>query len=161
MLAAYCRLYHHCRNLAEGGCLLSRFHFTCCRYVLGHVACRQGLCLNENAECSQLIFSKQNKEKKATFKDIQILRGGNKIFNSQENSKTKKWPKLMFAFHTFLNNFSNNLLYVNVFTCLSLIMVAIYVKWNYHVYSREGIPIWPPWCSDLSCTDPLFSLMYS
>ena len=32
----------------------------------------------------------------------------------------------MFAFHTFLNNFSNNLLYVHVFTCLSLIMVAIY-----------------------------------
>ena len=28
------------RNLAEGGCLLSRFHFTRCRYFLGHVACR-------------------------------------------------------------------------------------------------------------------------
>ena len=25
---------------AEGGCLLSRFHFTRCRYFLGHVACR-------------------------------------------------------------------------------------------------------------------------
>ena len=40
LLAAYCRLYHHGRNLAEGGCLLSRFHFTRCRYFLGHVACR-------------------------------------------------------------------------------------------------------------------------
>ena len=39
MLVAYCRLCHHCRNLAEGGCLLSRFHFTRCRYFLGHVAC--------------------------------------------------------------------------------------------------------------------------
>ena len=40
MLVAYRRLCHHCRNLAEGGCLLSRFHFTRCRYFLGHVACR-------------------------------------------------------------------------------------------------------------------------
>ena len=36
---AYSRLYRHCRNLAEGGCLSSRFHFTLCRYFLGHVAC--------------------------------------------------------------------------------------------------------------------------
>ena len=27
-------------GLAEGGCLLSRFHFTRCRYFLSHVACR-------------------------------------------------------------------------------------------------------------------------
>ena len=40
MLVAYCRLCRHYRNLAEEGCLLSRFHFTCCRYFLGHVACR-------------------------------------------------------------------------------------------------------------------------
>ena len=33
------RLCRHCRNLAEGGCLLSRFHFRRCRYFLGHVAC--------------------------------------------------------------------------------------------------------------------------
>ena len=37
---AYCRLFRHCHNLAEGGCLLSRFHFMHCRYFLGHVACR-------------------------------------------------------------------------------------------------------------------------
>ena len=36
---AYSRLRLHCRTLAEGGCLLSRFHFTLCRYFLGHVAC--------------------------------------------------------------------------------------------------------------------------
>ena len=29
-----------CRNLAEGGCPLSQFHFTRCRYFLGHGACR-------------------------------------------------------------------------------------------------------------------------
>ena len=40
MLVAYCRLSRHCCNLAKGGCLLSRFHFTCCRCFLGHVACR-------------------------------------------------------------------------------------------------------------------------
>ena len=40
MLVADCRLCRHCRNLAEGDCLLSRFHFTRCRYFLGHVACR-------------------------------------------------------------------------------------------------------------------------
>ena len=40
MLVAYCQLCRHCRNLAEGGCLLSRFHFTRCRYFLGHVACQ-------------------------------------------------------------------------------------------------------------------------
>ena len=40
MLVAYCRLCRHCRNLAEGGCLLSRFHFTCSRYFLGHVTCQ-------------------------------------------------------------------------------------------------------------------------
>ena len=40
MLVAYCRLCRHCCNLAEGGCLSSRFHFTHCRYFLGHVACR-------------------------------------------------------------------------------------------------------------------------
>ena len=49
MLVAYCRLCCHCHNLAEGGCFLSRFHFTRCRYFLGHVACRnlpwQGLLL--------------------------------------------------------------------------------------------------------------------
>ena len=28
------------RNLAEGGCLVSWFHFTLCRYSLGHVARR-------------------------------------------------------------------------------------------------------------------------
>ena len=48
MLVAYCRLCCHCRNLAEGGCLLWRFHFTRCRHFLGHVACQnlpwQGLC---------------------------------------------------------------------------------------------------------------------
>jgi len=27
-------------NLAKGVCLLPRFHFTCCHYFLGHVACR-------------------------------------------------------------------------------------------------------------------------
>ena len=37
---AYSRLCRHCRNLAEGGCRLSRFHFRLCRYFLGHVACR-------------------------------------------------------------------------------------------------------------------------
>ena len=37
---AYSRLCRHCRNLAEGGCLLSRFILTLCRYFLGHVACR-------------------------------------------------------------------------------------------------------------------------
>ena len=37
---AYSRLCGHCRNLAEGGCRLSRFHFRLCRYFLGHVACR-------------------------------------------------------------------------------------------------------------------------
>ena len=45
-----CRLCRHCHNLAEGGCLLSRFHFTRCRYFLGHVACRnlpgQGLIIH-------------------------------------------------------------------------------------------------------------------
>ena len=40
MLVAYCRLCRHGRNLAEGGCLLSRFHFTHCRYYLSHVACQ-------------------------------------------------------------------------------------------------------------------------
>ena len=40
MLVAYCWLCRHCRNLAEGGGLLSRFHFTRCHYFLGHVACR-------------------------------------------------------------------------------------------------------------------------
>ena len=37
---AYSRLCHHCRNLAEGGCRLSQFHFRLCCYFLGHVACR-------------------------------------------------------------------------------------------------------------------------
>ena len=40
MLVAYCRLSRHCCNLAKGGCLLLRFHFTRYRYFLGHVACR-------------------------------------------------------------------------------------------------------------------------
>ena len=35
MLVAYCRLCHHCFNLAEGGCLLLRF-----RCFLGYVACQ-------------------------------------------------------------------------------------------------------------------------
>ena len=39
MLLAYCRLCPHCHNLAEGGCLLLRFHFTRCPYFLGHVTC--------------------------------------------------------------------------------------------------------------------------
>ena len=37
---AYSRLCRHCRNLAEGGCRLSPFHFRLCRYFLGHVAWR-------------------------------------------------------------------------------------------------------------------------
>ena len=37
---AYSRLCRHCRNLGEGGCVFPRFHFTFCRYFLGHVACR-------------------------------------------------------------------------------------------------------------------------
>ena len=37
---AYSRLCRHCRNLTEGGCRLSRFHFRLCRYFLDHVACR-------------------------------------------------------------------------------------------------------------------------
>ena len=52
MLVADCQLCHHCRNLAEEGCLLSRFHFMHCRYFLGHVACWnlpwQGLYNNMN-----------------------------------------------------------------------------------------------------------------
>ena len=47
---AYSRLCHHCRNLAEEGCRLSRFHFRLCRYFLGHVPRRnlpwQGLLLS-------------------------------------------------------------------------------------------------------------------
>ena len=39
MPVTYCRLYRFCRNLAKGGCVLSRFHFTRCRYFWGHVAC--------------------------------------------------------------------------------------------------------------------------
>ena len=39
-LSLICRLCRHCRDLAKGGCLLSRFHFMRCRYFLGHVACR-------------------------------------------------------------------------------------------------------------------------
>ena len=39
MLVAYCGLCRHCCDLAERGCLLSRFHFTHCHYFLGHVAC--------------------------------------------------------------------------------------------------------------------------
>ena len=35
----FSQLCHHCRNLAEGSCLLTQFHFTLCRYFLGHVAC--------------------------------------------------------------------------------------------------------------------------
>ena len=38
---AFSRLFRHGRNLAERGCLLSRFHFTLCGYFLGHVACRK------------------------------------------------------------------------------------------------------------------------
>ena len=33
-------LWRHCGNLAEGGCLLLRFHFTRCCYLFGHVACQ-------------------------------------------------------------------------------------------------------------------------
>ena len=40
MLVTHCRLCHHCHNLSEAGCLLSWFHFTCCCYFLGQVACR-------------------------------------------------------------------------------------------------------------------------
>ena len=40
MLVAYCRLCGHCCSLAEGGCLLSQFHFTRCHYFLGNVACQ-------------------------------------------------------------------------------------------------------------------------
>ena len=39
MLVAYCPFCLHCHNLAEGGCLLSWFHFKRCHYFLGHVAC--------------------------------------------------------------------------------------------------------------------------
>ena len=53
LLFGLCRLSEftrrHCHNLAEGGCLLSWFHFTRCRYFLGYVASRnlpwQGLLL--------------------------------------------------------------------------------------------------------------------
>ena len=58
MLVAYCRLCRHCRYLAEGGCLLSRFHFTRCCHFLGHVAFRnlpwQGLMYRNPP--SQLFF---------------------------------------------------------------------------------------------------------
>ena len=40
MLVVYCRLCRHCRNLARGGCLLSRIHCTRCCYFLSHVPCR-------------------------------------------------------------------------------------------------------------------------
>ena len=36
---AYSWLCHPCRNLTEGGRLLSQFHFTLCRYFLCHVIC--------------------------------------------------------------------------------------------------------------------------
>ena len=63
MLVAYCRLCRHCCNLAEGGCLLSRFHFTRCRHILGHVACRnlpwQGLIgSHEETCCNNIIKSR-------------------------------------------------------------------------------------------------------
>ena len=62
------RLCRHCRNLAEGGCLFSRFRFMRCRYFLGHVACRnlpwQGLYYGQFAlslgKESSHIFSKFN-----------------------------------------------------------------------------------------------------
>lgn len=36
-----------------------------------------------------LIFGKQNKEKKVTSKEIQILQGGNKIFNPKKTQRQK------------------------------------------------------------------------
>ena len=53
LIVAFCR---HCRNLAEGGCLLLRFHFTCCRYFMGQVACRnlpwKGLVYLKSSDCN-------------------------------------------------------------------------------------------------------------
>ena len=107
LLAAYCRLYHHCRNLAEGGCLLSRFHFTRCRYFSGHVACRnlpwQGLWFTfvlHSRYCSlsfpsfvscQLVIEPVQKTKKLPMslpRDILIkVSGPNKIVCSLVKKK--------------------------------------------------------------------------
>ena len=63
---AYSRLCRHCRNLVEGGCRLSRFHFRLCRYFLGHVAGRnlpwQGLILEEDKD--------KDKDKAETPEDL-------------------------------------------------------------------------------------------
>ena len=62
---AYSRVCRHCRNLAEGGCRLSRFHFRLCRYFLGHVTRRnlpwQGLLyvLRDGlSHCTKFIISR-------------------------------------------------------------------------------------------------------
>ena len=36
---AYSQLRSHCHNFAGVSCLLWQFHFTLCRYFLGHVTC--------------------------------------------------------------------------------------------------------------------------
>ena len=66
---AYSRLCGHCRNLAEGGCCLSRLHFRFCRYFLGHVARRnlpwQGLSYGRRSLTRvklQEIFHKEKSE---------------------------------------------------------------------------------------------------
>ena len=78
MLVAYCRLCRHCRNLAEGACLLSIFHFTRCYSFLGHVACQNlpwqdliGLTGIRLEDGLQAFLKKNNKEH---IIDVQFVR---------------------------------------------------------------------------------------
>ena len=73
------RLCRHCRNLAEGGCLLSRFHFMRCRYFLGHVACWnlawQGLykCTGSDQSIDLCILRDSCHELFSIFGDFYVL----------------------------------------------------------------------------------------
>ena len=58
MLVAYRWLCHHGGNLAEGGFLLSRFHFTRCRYFLGHVTSFYTEPITHQIGCGLKVFAK-------------------------------------------------------------------------------------------------------
>ena len=134
--------------LAEGGCLLSRFHFTRCRYFLGHVACPnlpwQGLVAITGAwhpkeDHEKIPIGEFLLRSSFTFYDLtHRIRG--RIYEPKLMQKFTELIKLssLYNFQLFASNTDGNISHQKPRNCCvakKLMSHAFFVK--FHVFRRE------------------------
>ena len=146
------RLCHHCRNLAEGGCLFSRFRFMRCRYFLGHVACWnlhwQGLYKYTGSDQSTDLYILRN----SCHELFSIL--GDFYVSGTQNAEVTKSLISLFSVHVnyfvlaSIVSWGTKLPYMVWQTVYQRIFgkKAIWITWAFLAYIQDGLRKQPKVC---------------